>query len=77
MNGRPWTADDDERLRRLVASGMTDGEVGERMGRHRDMIWRKRQALGLVPGVSPALTMMMARMNARRFRLQNQSRSYD
>jgi phosphotransacetylase len=64
--GRPWSADDAARLRRLVAAGETDGAIGEAMGRHPDMIRRQRRAAGLAPGQSRAATIMMMRVNRRR-----------
>lgn len=75
-NGRTWGEADKSTLRRLVASGMTDAQIGEAMGRDRDFIGRKRTTLGLRPGVSPPLVAMMARINARRILLTFQSRSY-
>ena len=64
--GRPWTADDAARLRRLVAAGETDGAIGEAMGRHPDTIRRQRRAAGLAAGQSRAATIMMMRVNRRR-----------
>lgn len=65
-NGRPWTADDAQRLRRLVAAGLTDGQIAEMMERHPKFIGTKRGALALKPGQSAVFTAMMARINARR-----------
>ena len=41
--GRPWSADDAARLRRLVAAGETDARIAEAMDRHPDMIRRQRR----------------------------------
>lgn len=65
-HGRPWTADDDGRLRRLVAAGMTDGQIGEEMDRHPDFIRHKRNDAGLRPGQSAVMTAMLARLTVRR-----------
>lgn len=65
-HGRPWTADDAQRLRRLVAAGMTDAQIGEVMERHPEFIGCKRRAKKLQPGQSAVFTAMMARVNARR-----------
>lgn len=64
--GRPWSADDAAQLRRLVAAGETDARIAEAMGRHPDMIRRRRRAAGLAPGQSRAATIMMMRVNQRR-----------
>ena len=64
--GRPWTADDAARLRRLVAAGETDARIAETMERHPDMIRRQRRVAGLAPGQSRAATIMMMRVNRRR-----------
>ena len=48
--GRPWTADDAARLRRLVAAGETDAAIAEAMDRHPNMIRRRRCAENLAPG---------------------------
>ena len=65
-NGRCWTSDDLAHLRRLVASGRTDTQIGVDMVRHRDVIRQKRNELDLRPGQSPIFTAMMARINTRR-----------
>jgi hypothetical protein len=65
-NGTPWTADDTRELRRLVASGLTDGQIGEKMGRERELICRKRNLLELAPGQSRAMTVALRRIRARR-----------
>lgn len=64
--GRPWTADDAARLRRLVAAGCTDGEIAEAMARHPDLIRRHRREAGLAPGQSHAATVALMRVNRRR-----------
>jgi phosphotransacetylase len=64
--GRPWTADDAAQLRRLVAAGETDARIAEAMGRHPDMIRRRRRSAGLAPGQSRAATVMLMRVNRRR-----------
>lgn len=74
MRGKPWSPDDTATLKRMAGAGYSDGEIAEHMKRDRDLIGRKRREMGICPGVSPALAMMMARINSRRFRLQNQSR---
>ena len=66
MNGRAWSADDLGNLRRLVAAGMTDAEIGKDMARHPKLVGNNRRALGLQPGRSPKLNAMMARINLRR-----------
>ncbi len=64
--GRPWTAEDAARLRRLVAAGCTDGEIAEAMARHSDLIRRRRKEAGLAPGQSRAATIALMRVNRRR-----------
>lgn len=66
MNGRQWTPEETSMLRRLVAAGMTDGEIGEKMGRHRQIVQTKRSALGIAPGRPTAYNGLMARINLRR-----------
>lgn len=65
-NGRPWTSDEDARLRRLIASGMTHGQIGEDMKRNRMVIQRKCVELNLTGGYNPRIGAMMARINMRR-----------
>ena len=76
MNGKPWTLEDTQTLRRMAGAGYSDAEIGRHLSRDRDVIGRKRRAAQIGAGMSPALTMMMARINARRFRLQFHSRSF-
>lgn len=76
MNGRAWTPDDTATLKRMAGAGYGDAEIAQHINRDRDVIGAKRRALSIRPGLSPALTAAMARINARRFRLQIQSRSY-
>jgi hypothetical protein len=64
--GRPWTADDAARLRRLVAAGHTDGEIAAAMARHPDLVRRRRRDAGLAPGQSRAATVALMRVNRRR-----------
>lgn len=64
-----WTADDSQRLRRLVASGLTDTQIGEDMKRHPKFIGQKRRQLEVPAGMSAALNAMMMRIRYRR-RLQ-------
>jgi hypothetical protein len=64
--GRPWTADDAARLRRLVAAGHTDGEIAAAMARHPDLVRRRRREAGLSPGQSRAATVALMRVNRRR-----------
>lgn len=75
-NGRPWGAEDTATLRRMAEARYSDGEIARHMKRSRALVQRKRGDLKIPPGMQPALTMMMARLNARRFRLQNQSSSF-
>lgn len=71
MSRCEWTPADDDQLRRLSKSGLTDGEIGERMGRGKDAVRYRREKLGIQTSITPALVMMMHRVNAqRRFRLQ-------
>jgi len=65
-NGRPWTPDDDAKLRRLNAAGWTDVRIGEDMDRHPDFIRAKRKDASLEPGQSRVFTAMMSRINYRR-----------
>ena len=64
--GRPWSADDTAQLRRLVAAGCTDGEIGREMARHPDLIRRRRVAAGIASGQSRAATVALMRINRRR-----------
>lgn len=64
--GRPWSADDAATLRRLVAAGHTDGEIGSAIARHPDLIRRQRAAAGLAAGRSRAATVALMRVNQRR-----------
>ena len=66
MNGRAWSHDDDAKLRRLLAAGYTQAQIGNEMKRHHNVIRAKSRALGLDPAQSPVFTAMMARINARR-----------
>jgi IS30 family transposase len=54
------------RLKRLVASGMTDGQIALALGRERGAVQRKRVEMKLLPGQSAVYTAMMARINYRR-----------
>jgi hypothetical protein len=60
----------------MALAGYSDAEIAHHLGRDRDVIGRKRRASSIRPGISPALTAMMARINARRLSLTFQSRSY-
>lgn len=64
-NGRCWCPDELSRLRRLVASGMTDAQIGEDMGRDRCVVGRKRRELRIGPGQSIKLRTVIARIRAR------------
>jgi hypothetical protein len=64
--GRPWTSDDAATLRRLVAAGYTDPEIGSAMARHPDLIRHRRAAAGLAAGRSHAATVALMRVNQRR-----------
>lgn len=63
---RCWSADDLSALRRLVAAGLTDGQIGEQLDRCRKLVQRKRAALSLKPGQSPKMTAMVRKIRARR-----------
>lgn len=65
-NGRSWGPDDMAELRRLVGSGMTDAQIGERMGRGRSFISRKRRDHQIEPGLSRGHKAVLARVNLRR-----------
>lgn len=64
--GRPWTSDDAATLRRLVAAGHTDAEIGSAMARHPDLIRHRRAAAGIAAGRSHAATVALMRVNQRR-----------
>lgn len=66
MNGRSWSDDDIAALRRLVASGWTDGRIARELGRSRETVQRKRSVLGLKAGQSKAMTKAVWRMAGRR-----------
>jgi len=67
MNGHGWSADDIAFLRRFVAAGWTDARIGEALDRARETVQRKRAALRLEPGQSPAMmTAAVRRLKARR-----------
>lgn len=68
MNGRAWTADELSTLRRLVAAGLTDGEIGTALGRARETVLRKRKALRLQAGQSMGMSAALGRLHARRRR---------
>jgi|EndMetStandDraft_6_1072998.scaffolds.fasta_scaffold1606186_2 IS30 family transposase len=68
MNGRAWTADERSTLRRLVAAGLTDGEIGTALGRARETVQRQRKALRLRSGQSLAMSAALGRLHARRRR---------
>lgn len=63
---RAWSPDDLSALRRLVASGLTDGQIAEHLSRDRVVVCRKRKALDLKPGQSAAMTAAFRRIRARR-----------
>lgn len=65
-NGRPWSPEDSQTLRRLVQAGLTNQQIGERMDRHRNTIRNQMLVLGLVSGQSPILSAMMMRIRYRR-----------
>jgi hypothetical protein len=67
-NGTLWSPDDTSSLRRLVASGMTDVEIGQRMDRNARLIRAKRKEHGFAPGTSRPLRAILARINLRRMR---------
>jgi hypothetical protein len=76
MNGKAWSADEVATLKRMAVAGYSDAEIAQHLGRDRDVVGRKRRQSNIRPGISPALTAMMARINARRISLTFQSRSY-
>jgi hypothetical protein len=53
----------------MAGSGASDREIAGHMGRGVKLIGRKRRALGIERGVSPALAAMLARMSGRKRRL--------
>lgn len=63
---RPWTTAETGTLRRMAQAGYSDAEIAEHISRDRCVVRRKRVDMGIRPGISPALTAMMARINARR-----------
>ena len=63
---RDWTTDEIGRLRRLVAAGKNDFEIGEDLDRDRSVVCRKRAELQIEPGQSRLFTIMMARIRTRR-----------
>ena len=65
---RAWTTDDRATLRRMAAAGYSDAEIARHLGRDRRTVCDQRHALGVQPGIRPALVAMMARLNARRMR---------
>ena len=70
MNGMAWTTDETSKLRRLVAAGLTDGQIGEKLGRDRIVVCRKRNALDLKPGQTSAMTSALRRIRARKMRIE-------
>jgi hypothetical protein len=68
---RLWTGDDTAALRRLVAAGMTDAQIGEDMDRDPGVIRSKRREHGIEPGISRAAKAMIARLNLRRARIRS------
>lgn len=68
-NGRDWTDADTAVLKRMAGAGSSDVEISAHMGRNVKLIGRKRRALGIERGVSPALAAMLARMSGRKRRL--------
>jgi hypothetical protein len=66
--GGPWSADDSQRLRRLVQAGTIDTEIARLMRRRRESVTRKRKLLKLAPGCSPAYRAALLRLAARRTR---------
>lgn len=75
MTRRPWTPEDTGTLRRMARAGYSDAEIAAHIHRDRDVIGRKRRDMGIRAGISPALTAMMARINARRLFLTSACRS--
>lgn len=65
-NGRPWTSEDTATLSRMARAGYSDGEIAAHMGRDKPFVTRKRNALQISPGVSPAMIAILARVNMRR-----------
>jgi hypothetical protein len=55
----------------MAISGRSDVEIGDRLDRDPDVVGRKRRELKIRAGITPALALMLARVNTqRRFRLQ-------
>jgi len=50
---QPWTAWEEELLRRLWADGLRVRVISERIGRSASAVWRKRKDLGLPPRFAP------------------------
>lgn len=65
-NGQPWTPEDSATLCRMAASGASDREIADHMGRDVKLVGRKRRDLKVKRGVSPALAAMLGRLKMRR-----------
>jgi len=48
-NGQPWPAEETQRLKEMVASGMTTSQIAEALGRTSLGIKHKAKALGIRP----------------------------
>lgn len=63
---RTWTPDDTATLKRMAGAGYSDGEIAKHLLRDKSAVTRKRNALHVSPGVSPAMIASLARINLRR-----------
>lgn len=63
--GRPlsWTPENDATIRRMVAAGYSDAEIGKHLARLADVVSRRRRELGLPrnTGMQAAICMMNLR----------------
>lgn len=64
-NGRAWSSDEISKLRRLVASGLTDAQIGEDMDRDKEVVRRKRVCLDLEPGQISGMRYVLRKVRAR------------
>lgn len=66
MKRREFSAEDVQTLRRLVSSGLTDIQIGERMTRNPKFIQAKRSEMSIAPGISRYARAAIARLNLRK-----------
>lgn len=62
---RSQYAGPDGTIRWLASIGHTDSEIGDRIGRDRQWVGRRRREMGIPAGQPPSLRMMIARLNFR------------